>query len=376
MWRWACLGVAVLVLGGCLALPAAGQATIAGRVLDDSTGAPLPHSHVFVSHSTIGTTADSTGHFRLTNVPAGATRLYISHVGYEPQARDLLLRPDTTVRDTIRLRPTVIREAPVTVTAERDEEWYERLDRFRRLFIGPNLWPGDCTLLNPEVLRFDTAWWGKFEAAASRPLVLENRALGYRLTYHLREFEAQGDVVRWDGEPAFTPLTPRDSTEARRWVENRREAFRGSIRHFLLALLHDRLEEENFQIYRQPRARAFSRYGRPDQIPTSRDRVITLNDRPPHELRFSGRLVVVYEGEPEHPTYLEWGDLRRSPRDHQTSWIRLNESPVHIDRYGEVVEPYGATVYRYFAFTMRLANLLPKGYRPPADSALTPIPPP
>lgn len=375
MWRWTWLGptLIVLLIGP---MPVVGQTTIAGRVVDDSTGKPLPHTHVFISHSTIGTTADSAGRFRLTDIPAGATRLHVSHVGYESYTRNLLLRPDTTLQATIRLRPTVIKGEPLTVLGERDAEWYDRLDRFRRLFLGPDLWPGRCEILNPEVLRFDTAWWGKFEAEARRPLVIENRALGYRVTYYLREFEARGDLVRWDGEPVFERLTPRDSAEAQRWAENRRRAFRGSLRHFLLSLLHDRLEAEGFRMYRQPRPDAYRRVGRPDRVPTPRDRVVTRRSPPPHELNFSGRLVIVYEGESEHETYLEWGNLRRSADDHQTSLIRLNERPVHIDRHGEIVEPYGATLYRYFAFTMRLASLLPTGYRPPDDTTLTAVLPP
>ncbi|WP_232797945.1 hypothetical protein [Salinibacter altiplanensis] len=73
--------------------------------------------------------------------------------------------------------------------------------------------------------------------------------MGYRVTYFLKEFEERGSVVRWDGEPLFNPLTPRDSTEAARWQRNRLEACRDSLRHFLRALMAERLPRE----YEPPR---------------------------------------------------------------------------------------------------------------------------
>lgn len=311
-----------------------------------------------------GTTVDEDGRFRLPDVTRGAKRLYVTHVGYKPEQVDLVLRTDTTLQFSFRLEPAVIEAKEVAVGAERDEDWYERVDRFKRQFIGPSDRAERCSLLNPEALQFDTAWWGKFEAEAARPLVFENRALGYRITYYLKEFEIRGDIVRWDGEPIFEPLSPRDSAEARRWRQNRREAFRGSLRHFLLALLHDRVEEEDFRIYRLPRARAFRNVGRADRVSTTRDRILTLQPNGLHEINFSGALEIRYDGESEAEAYLEWADYNRSARSYQRSHIQLNEHPIHVDNHGEVVEPYGATLYKYFAFTRRLASLLPRSYRP------------
>ena len=353
-----------------LLVPVAGLAqseqgtVIEGTVVDDSTGQPLPATHVFISGSMTGTTVDDSGHFRLAGLPTGAKRLYVSRVGYKPEQFDFFLRRDTTLRLAFRLESTVVEGKEVRVTAERSEEWFERLARFKRLFVGESEQARRCYLLNPKVLYFDTAWWGKFEADARRPLEFENWALGYRVTYYLKEFQVRGNIVRWDGEPVFDPLSPRDSAEARRWRKNRRRAFRGSLRHFLLALKTDRLEEENFQIYRVPRSRAFRDMSRADRIPTSRERILKMQSESVYELDFTGALEVVYTGEPESEAYLEWANANRSPRDHQVSQIRLNKHPVHFDRHGEIVEPYGATLYRHFAFTQRIADLLPREYRP------------
>lgn len=360
----------IVLLGGSLPGPGAAQSAstrvIEGRVLDADTNAPLPHTHVFVAESMHGAVTDSTGRFHLEGIPAGPKRLYVSRVGHETRTFTVRPRPDHPVVLTVRLPPTVLRSPPVTVSAERDPEWHERLRHFKDLFVGQTERAELCTLVNPEVLRFEDKWWGRFEAWAEKPLVIENRALGYRLTYFLKEFEERGSVVRWDGEPLFESLTPRDSAEANRWRQNRREAYRGSLRHFLRALIDDRLDEEQFALYRLPRASAFRYTSRADRLPTSRDRVLEPGPDSTYHLNAHDRLEVVYRGEPEREAYLEWGDLRRrTPRDHQTSQIELNEHPVHVDPSGEIVEPYGATLYQYFAFTARMSERLPREYKPP-----------
>ena len=346
------------------------QVVVKGTVVDDSTGAPLPNTHVFISGSMTGTTVDETGRFRLSGLSKGAKRLFVTRLGYKPEQVDFVVQNDTTLTFSVRLDRTVIEAEEVTVSARRDEEWYERLRRFKRLFVGESEQAQRCYLLTPNVLRFDTAWWGKFEADARKPLKFENRALGYRFTYYLKEFEVNGDIVRWDGEPVFEPLTPQDSAQARRWAVNRRQAFRGSLRHFLLALLNDRLAEEQFTIARIPRATAFRRVGRADRVPIRRDQIVEPQANSLTELDFRGALEITYHGESESDAYLEWAEARRPPLDHQVSLIRLNKHPIHVDKHGEIVEPYGATLYQYFAFSQRMAELLPQEYRPP-DTTLT-----
>lgn len=373
MARLGRLSVLLLAVAVFAALqPASGQSdrslTLKGSVVDAETEAPLSGAHVFISRSMIGTTTDEEGNFRLSEIPPGASRLYVSMLGYENEAVDLHLQEEQTLSLTFRLDPKVIEAEPVSVTAERDEEWYERLRRFERLFIGESKLAERCTLRNPEALRFETKWWGKFEAKAQEPLVIENRALGYELTFYLKEFEVRGDIIRWDGEPLFSPLSPRDSTEARRWRQNRIDAYRGSLRHFLQALLDDRVEEEEFEVYRLPRASAFRNVNRADRIPAGRDYILESGPDSTHLLSVIDRLEIIYRGEAESEAYLDWAQTpHRRPRDYQTSQIKLNERPIHIDPNGEIVEPYGATLYQYFAFTRRMAELLPHEYRPPSD---------
>lgn len=347
------------------------QATFVGTVRDAETQAPLPGAHVFIATSMIGTTTDSTGHFQLSGVPRGAHRLYISMLGYASTVIDTLVQaPTPTDTLTIALQPAVLSAGAVTVTAERDKKWRKRLKKFERLFIGTSERADACTLLNPEALSFETKWWGRFSADAREPLVIENRALGYRIRYHLEEFNASGGTVRWDGEPFFQSLTPKDSAEAARWAVRREHAYAGSLRHFLRALRADRLREEGFVIYRHPDD-AFRPATR-----RFRARANRLLDSTPDstlsELNFFGRLEIIYRHEQEGERFARWQG--RPPRGGpQTSYLELNEHPVTVDGSGDIVEPYGATAYGHFAFE-RLADAVPSGYRPsPSSPAPAPL---
>lgn len=340
------------------------HAQFVGVVRDAETGAPLPGAHVFIAASMIGTSTDSTGGFELNRVPLGAHRLYVSMLGYEPATRDMLVQRAATDTLAFQLTPAVLSAGEVTVTAERDTDWYKRLEKFKRLFIGTSARADRCTLLNPEVLAFETKWWGRFEASARAPLLIENRALGYRIRYHLDEFRASGGTVRWDGEPFFEPLTPADTAEAAAWATHREEAYAGSMRHFLRALRANRLQEAGFTVYRHPddafRSTSNRFRVRASRLiePAASDSISALN--------FHGRLEIVYRHEHEDARYLRWAGTyhRRSP-GLQTSHLELNEHPVTVDASGEIVEPYGATVYGHFAFE-RLADAVPRGYRLPS----------
>ena len=348
------------------------HAVLDGVVVDATTGTPLPGAHVFIAQTMKGTTADAEGRFELDGVRLGARRLYASMLGYEPHYVDLFLQRDTTYTFALRLEPTVIEGQGVTVEAERDPDWYDRLERFERMFLGPSEWAEACTIENPEVLRFETRWYGRFRAWAAEPLIITNRALGYRIRYYLDEFEASGGVLRWDGEPLFESLNPSSEEESHRWARNREAAYRGSLRHFLRALMNDRLDEEDFLMYRIPRASAFRHPHEADRFLARRDRLLTLGADSTYRLDFRGRLEIIYRGEGESSSFLRWSGRAGRPGNVQTSQMRLNDPPVRLDRYGKIVEPYGATVYQYFAFE-RLAELVPLEYEPDGVEASLPL---
>lgn len=337
------------------------QATIEGRVTNPNTREPLVAVNVFLSGTKIGTATNLDGRFILEGIPTGGHRLVVSSIGYKRKIFEIVVSPDEHRTMNFEL-PPVVYEMPEIYVGNLDKKWEKRLERFTDLFIGETVWADSVTILNPEVLRFKTRWWGRLSAEALAPLKIENRALGYHITYFLVEFEHTGTRTRWDGEPLFTELQPADSAQASYWQQNRREAFYGSLRHFLLALLDDRVREEGFLLHNIREGV----YGfRPhNKYRTTRRRLISQGDQEfLHDLNFFGRLEIIYTRDSEDWDYVRWRHNHEGPAGVQTSFLELNERPVTIDPDGEILEPYGATQFGYFAF-QRIANATPREYRP------------
>ncbi len=338
-------------------------AVIEGRIISGETGEPLERVHVFLSGTTRGTITNEAGRFRLARVSPGAYRLAISRIGYARTSLDILVREGETITVDRRLQPVVYEMDPVYVE-DLDDEWERDMERFTRLFIGETKWADSVEITNPEVLRFETKWWGmRFSAEALAPLEIENRALGYRITFFLDDFRHSGHVTRWDGEPLFEEMTAESTEQAERWEENREEAFYGSMRHLMLALIHDRVNAEGFILIEQDRGirGSFSRRSRR----ASANRLISPDDDQTFfDLDFSGRLEVTYTEAPEDRYYLRWArEFGRAPAGSQTSYMDLNIRPVTIDHNGSILQTYGTTVHGYFSFR-RVAVLTPREYLP------------
>lgn len=366
--------IALLVSGETISLWAQSSqtATVQGRVVNEETGAPLLGAHVFLSGTQMGTTTNDDGRYRLTQVPKGAYRLYISKIGYESYTVDTLIVSDSKTIDAA-MAPTALKMDEFVIEDEIDEDWQRNFRRFKREFVGTSELADSVEILNREVLRFNTRWWGRLEAEAVEPLIIKHHKLGYRITYFLEEFETSGTMTRWDGEPLFEELEPEDTEQRFFWNKNRKQAFKGSLRHFLLALINNRVGDEGFalRIYRPDGRGGIENRSR--RISTSR--ILSEDDEIENtwNLSFFGKLEIIYYLEEESPRYREWLRYRsRTFTGNQTSYLELNERPITIDPEGEILETYGATRYGYFAFR-RLADVTPREYRPEGLQEQLPI---
>jgi len=171
-------------------------ASIVGVVTSAETGEPLPGAHVFVGFTMVGTVTDAGGRYELLRVPTGSHKLWASIIGFETTSQEVAVADTAGLVFDFVLPTSVIEIGEVIVEAKRDRRWRKRLETFERMFIGETPHAGQTRLLNPEVLDFDATWLGSFTASAAGPLQIENRALGYRLQYFLKEFEREGGTIR------------------------------------------------------------------------------------------------------------------------------------------------------------------------------------
>lgn len=336
--------------------------SLQGIATDAETGLPLPGAHAFIGSSMIGTATDDGGNFVLDNIPTGSHTLWLSMLGYEPESVDFVVGDTTEFTFDVALKPMVIEMDGLTVSARKNRRWRKRLKTFEKLFLGESDLSESVKIVNQEVLDFDANWLGKFSARASESLIIENRALGYRVSYVLKEFTREGITIKYDGDPFFEELDPATSDEASYWEDNRKEAYLGSFKHFLLALLDGRSHDEGFRIMQIPSVEDIRNPNRRFRIEPE-DLLKPGEETGDQLLAFRGVIEITYMHELEGEDYLKWqGASPHRKRQNQRSWIRLTSGPTLIDPIGEIVDPYGVTVYGYYAFE-RVANDLPKEYR-------------
>lgn len=371
MHRPACYTVVTLfLLAAFTAMPALAQtpqrAVLTGTVVNAETGAPLADAHVFIAVSMNGSVTDAEGRYRLDNVPLGAHRLYVSILGYEPEARDVLLRTGGVQTFDFRLTPSVVDVGEVVVEAKEDKRWKRRLEKFTTLFIGETANAEHTKIMNPEVLDFENNG-GEFIAKASNTLIIENRALGYRIQYFLKDFASTPTRVRYDGEPLYEELEPESPAQASEWAENRKKAFYGSFRHFMLAVLNDQLEREGFHTFGRTAEQSMGGTPQPGstRFPITPSDFIKPGEAPGEYLiDFDGFVELIYTDEKEDPGYLQWRQrIAGSRPGAQNSHLLLENGPALVDAKGDLLNPYGVVFFGYLAYE-RVADELPKEYRP------------
>ncbi|WP_420456518.1 carboxypeptidase-like regulatory domain-containing protein [Rubrivirga sp.] len=351
------------LLAVALGSAAAQPAVVAGTVRD-ADGTPLPGASVYLSGTTRGTSADAGGRFRLEAVPPGAYRVVGSMVGFAPDVRELRLAPGAQAAVDLSLAPATRTLGDVGVEAERDGRWARRLAWFEKALLGESANADSTHVLNPEVLDLRVRW-GELRAEATAPLVIENRALGYRLTYDLHAFRASATSVRYDGDEHFEAMAPASPAQAERWAAARARAYRGSLAHLLQSLLVGTAEAEgySFEIAREDTYGAWRTVRAPTRW------LMDVDADGWGTLRVRGRLDVTYAGEPEEPAYLrsEWfREPRRRPDSAQRSSLTVDRGRARVDPQGTPEDPFSISTSGHQAFE-RLADRVPEDYRPPPD---------
>ena len=343
-------------------LSAAAQPASVSGVVRDEAGATVAGANVYLSGTTRGDATDADGRFEIAGVPAGAYRLAASRLGYAPAAEPVRLAPGERAVVDLVLAEAPVALGAVAVEAERDRQWERRLARFRRALLGESANADSTAILNPQVLDFRDRW-GELSATARAPLVIENRALGYRLTYDLAAFTASATRVSYDGDERFEEMAPTSAGEAERWAEARARAYRGSAHHLLRAMLAGTAEAEGFAL---ELVWEDARGARP-AFRTSARAVMDRDSAGWGTLRVRDQLDVTYRGEPEEPAYLrsEWfRERRRRPASVQRSSLVVARGGARIDPQGTPEDPFAVSTMGHMAFE-RLADRVPEDYRPP-----------
>jgi len=253
----------ILSIIACTAFFSLQAQVIEGTVYDAKTREALIGVVIYLDGTSIYSTSDIDGKFRLVAEKKINTRLVLSHLSYEP----LIIENPFEQRVNLfylEEKLNVLIEAKVVADRFSREE---KMKVFREQFLGTNAGGKSCTIINEDDiwLEFDLET-NTLVGHAKKPVVVDNKYLAYRITFDLHSFEIQylertlkidkAVKVSFKGTSSFTDQSSYNTLYKKR----REEAYLRSPQHFWNSLTEGRLDEEKFRInnrFRQVKAEQY-----------------------------------------------------------------------------------------------------------------------
>ncbi|MFS4418119.1 carboxypeptidase-like regulatory domain-containing protein [Maribacter sp. 2307ULW6-5] len=208
---------------------------------------PQSNVSVYLNNTTTGTITNKDGEFNL-EVKNGVHQLIISHLGFKTIAHNV----DTETYKKPLVFSLLEEDFPldeVVVKGKRsNDDWEYHYSVFVREFIGTDELSKHCTIKNRDVLSFEfDAQNNVFTAKAIEPLLIENEALGYAISYDLQYFSLEKNISKYLGYSYFKELRG-SKGKHKKWRKNRLKAYHGSQLHFYRSVVKHALQKEGFVI--------------------------------------------------------------------------------------------------------------------------------
>src|SRR5918993_906427 len=163
------------------------QKLLKGIVVDAEKNIHVPKASVFLNNTSVGTSANDEGKFELY-VPAGRFELIVSSVGYTTHNQTVTNEASDFI--TIQLKVKTPELETVIIEPYDKNGWQNWGPWFIENFLGTSEYGRDSRIKNHEVLRFrNSKKNNELTVIAMAPLIIENKALGYKITYQLEEFK-------------------------------------------------------------------------------------------------------------------------------------------------------------------------------------------
>jgi len=378
-----------------------------GTITDSATGRPIASASVFLSNTSIGTSANANGEFTLGHVPQGRFDLVVSSLGYQTYIQSVT--PEKMQQGLrIVLSPKANELAAVVVGTYEKDGWQKWGRAFNDNFIGTSFFATLCTIKNQDVIKFRYSKRRQLlEAFADEPIVVENRALGYIVHYKLENFsfDYKTHSLYYVGFPLFEEMDG-NARKQKKWKERRLDAYYGSTMHFMRCLYVNKLAESGYEIRRlekipnteKKRIQAlYMYYVNPDHSeeefeanlpvdtlkyykrildqPDERqilhtellrgDSVAYAQDSVTAVFSFTNYLMITYKNKKVPIEYVNQALPPADPHDFLTSQVTLlNGRPIYVLYNGTYYEPLDMLLLGYWGWSEKIGSMLPFDYWP------------
>jgi hypothetical protein len=387
-----------------LSFSAKSQKLMKGVVLDAEKNKPISNASVFLSTTSIGTITDEQGNFTL-NIPNGRYDLIVSSIGYETHDQTI---NTSDLSDFLTIKLKVKTEVmPAVIIEPYEKDGWQRWGRFFiDNFIGTSGYAKDCKIKNTKVIHFrNSKKTNELLAFADEPLIIENKALGYTVRYQLESFSYsfKNHYLLYTGYPFFQPMSA-DGRKQKKWEKKRSEAYFGSMMHFMRSIYRNTIIEEGFEVrqlkkvlnsasqtenlfdsdsmysvkmpdgsvvvspIKTKRGTVYDELTHPDDYKDvigktlNGDSIAYAVNTTTAGLDFSDFLLVIYKNKTAP------AEFRQTPRGSSSMMsqiVLINQQPIEIQANGSYYNPADLLNIGYWAWSEKIAMMLPFDYRPP-----------
>ena len=351
----------------CLATYAFSQAaqyTIAGKVIDKNTKAPLPAASVFAQNTTFGVATDAEGNFKL-RLPNGGYELVITFTGYETETVRI---SNATAGENLVIeiapKEKSLQEVSIVFSNEVENGWQKYGDFFTENFIGKSAFSQQAVIKNPEVLKFYfSKKRNRLKVLASEPLLVENNALGYNIKFAIDSFtyEYDNNTAQFVGYPLFEEMLG-TADKGVVWQQNRIKAYQGSLLHFMRSLYNKNLANEGFEVQflikNNDQVKPFPLKNPYLALNYSKDDSTNTVEFRPNQ----PDMIVLYTKAKPEQAYLNFDPTAKKDFQVSTVSVAKGESIV-IEENGYFFEQTDITTNGYWGFE-KVGDMLPYDYKP------------
>ncbi|MGC4020795.1 MAG: carboxypeptidase-like regulatory domain-containing protein [Cyclobacteriaceae bacterium] len=316
--------------------------SISGKVIDSKTKGGIPGASVYLAHTTIGVSANADGTFTLDKIPNGKYDLTVSMIGYKIFSRPIAFDGNSIVDFTIQLEENTVLLDSVVIKARRIKDSNRGYIQFQKMFLGETKNSYQCSILNRKDI---TVFFEgrKLHAYASKPIIIENKALGYKISYELSEFEVDYELNTQiiSGIARFEELTPESAKQKNKWAKERDRAYYGSINHFFQTLKKRTLSQSHYILQNE------------NGVFISEKEIIN-NDI----VKYKGKINILYTS--EIPEFVRAG----RPQSGQSSDITFSGKPIKVYDNGYYEDFHDISIDGYLVWISKMADVVPYDYSP------------
>ncbi|WP_375238404.1 carboxypeptidase-like regulatory domain-containing protein [Aurantibacter sp.] len=235
--------------------------TYQGKVLDAITSEPLETVSVYFDGTTIGTITNSEGFFSIELPDNKNTKslLVISFVGYQTLTINSTSLKQNTTYNLIE-KETSLDEVVLF------DDWsrQKKLNIFRRQFLGSDKATLKCEIKNEDVIKLVYSKSNnQLYASTNEPIIIINKALGYKVYYDLVDFEVTFTnclncfrgvkTVFYSGTSRFEELSVKKVKS--KYIKAREKSYFGSLLHFMRVLSTNETDKFGFKFFIKAPAR-------------------------------------------------------------------------------------------------------------------------